>query len=269
MQALLSQWPSPAAKNASLAYAVAPPLPPHIPSIEITPKKTTTINMKKNIILLALALITALPTFAQYRPYGSYRSRYARPAAPVHRSYVDPYVYYGLRVGANGATVSSDDRYLNGGSMKSGLNAGLVLGVLLSPSAPLFFETGVLYTEKGGKGNYDGRKFTYSLNYVEVPLVLKYQFKVADNIAIAPFLGGYLAGGVSGRIKDFGDRVSESSFNDYNFRRFDGGLRFGCGIMLDMFYIEGGYDAGLANICNDTFDDSHTGTLFASVGINF
>lgn len=99
--------------------------------------------------------------------------------------------------------------------------------------------------------------------------MLKYQCKVDRDIAITPFLGGYLACGVGGKIKDFGDRVAESSFSDHNFKRFDGGLRLGCGVMFDMFYAEVGYDAGLANISNDSFDTAHTGTLFANIGINF
>lgn len=235
--------------------------------IRITPKTNT--NMKKNIILMALALIVTLPSSAQYRPYGGYRRPYTRPAAPARRSYGEPFVYYGFRVGATGSTVKSDDPYLDGGTMKSGFNAGLTLGVMLSPTTPLFFETGLQYTEKGGKGTYNGNKTTYQLNYIEVPLVVKYQYKIDNNIAITPFLGGYVAGGVGGNIKDVNSRYAESSFADRNFRRFDGGLRVGCGLMLDMFYLEAGYDAGLANISNDSFDSSHTGSFFANVGINF
>ena len=39
--------------------------------------------------------------------------------------------------------------------------------------------------------------------------------------------------------------------------------------MLDLFYVEVGYDAGLANISQDSFDAAHTGTVFANLGINF
>lgn len=226
------------------------------------------------LILAALTIMMALPAQAQYGHYGSRTARpgtYRPTTYPASRNYgySSPYTYYGFRIGVNGATVNSDDRYLDGGSMQSGLNASVNVGVLLTRSAPLFFETGLQYTEKGGKGSYSGSKFTYDLNYLEVPLVLKYQYKVDNDIAITPFLGGYLACGVSGKIKDFGDRVAQSSFSSDAFQRFDGGLRLGCGVMLNMFYAEIGYDAGLANISNDTFDTAHTGTLFANVGINF
>jgi hypothetical protein len=39
--------------------------------------------------------------------------------------------------------------------------------------------------------------------------------------------------------------------------------------MAALFYAEVGYDIGMANVSNDTFDQSRTGTLFANVGINF
>ena len=106
---------------------------------------------------------------------------------------------------------------------------------------------------------------------MEVPLVLKYQCKVDRDIAITPFLGGYLACGVSGKIKDFGIREAYSSFSSspYSFERFDGGLRLGCGISYDLLYADIGYDIGLANISHDDFDTSHNGALILTVGVNF
>ena len=75
--------------------------------------------------------------------------------------------------------------------------------------------------------------------------------------------------GVGGKIKDFGMRQAFSSFDDDAFKRFDGGIRIGCGIQYDFLYAEMGYDFGLANISHDYFDTSHTGTLFTTIGVNF
>ena len=230
-------------------------------------------NMKRNILLIGLATLLAMPTFAQYRPNGRYHrpysSGYTRMASSARSSYGSPYVYCGFRFGVNGSNITSDDSYLDGDDFLSGLNAGLTLDVMLSPVTPLFLETGALYTEKGGKGYKYSNRYTYKLNYVEVPLVMKYQVKINNHFAITPFLGGYLAGGVSGKIKDKERRESRDAFNDYDFRRFDGGLRTGCGFMLDMFYAEVGADIGLANICNDSFDSARNNTVFANIGINF
>ena len=78
------------------------------------------------------------------------------PVHSPHRSYAD--VYYGLRFGAAFATVNSDDRYLDGGSAKTGLNVGAVAGFQVAYRSPVYFETGLSYVEKGGKGLYEGPK---------------------------------------------------------------------------------------------------------------
>ena len=164
--------------------------------------------------------------------------------------------------------MTSDDPYLDGGNSQSGLNVGAVAGIQITPMMPLFFETGLEYAEKGGKGD-NGNKFTFDLNYLEVPLTLKYSAQVAPATAVEPFIGGYLACGVGGKIKDFGNRAAYSSFSDGGFKRFDGGIRVGCGLAYEMLYAEIGYDFGLANIGDDYFNDTHNGAFFANIGINF
>jgi len=225
--------------------------------------------MKKNITIMLLALAAlSQPASAQY--HGRYPRAYleGRPRTTTNH-FARSDTYYGFRIGITGATVNSDDARLDGGSMKSGLNVGFVAGFQLTPSTPLYFETGLSYTEKGGKGKYQGSKFTYSLDYLEVPLLMKYRVPLLPDVTIDPFLGGYLALGVGGKIKDYGEREAYSSFSDNNFNRFDGGLRVGIGAQFSLLYVELGYDHGLANICGDSFDESHTRTIFANIGINF
>ena len=224
----------------------------------------------KRIMIAMLSLMLTLPMMAQYgrpRNYGSTygRSSYTRPT--YRHNPVNSYV--GFRIGGAFSTVNSDDKYLDGGTMRSGLNVGVVAGFQVAPHAPIYFETGLSYVEKGGKGSYDGSKFTYNLDYLEVPLLLKYDCRVDRDLSIQPFIGGYLAAGVGGKIKDFGHRQAYSSFDDDAFQRFDGGIKLGCGVQFNYLYAELGYDIGLANISRDYFDDAHTGSLFATIGINF
>jgi len=89
------------------------------------------------------------------------------------------------------------------------------------------------------------------------------------SFSIQPYVGGYLALGVAGKIKDFGHRQAYSSYDNEGFQRFDGGIRIGCGVQYDFVYAELGYDFGLSNISHDYFDTSRTGTFFATVGFNF
>ena len=153
--------------------------------------------------------------------------------------------------------------------MKAGLNAGVVAGFQLGHYSPVYFETGLSYIEKGGEGHYQNSKFTYGLNYLEVPLLIKGFVDITPNFSIQPFAGGYVAFGVSGKIKDFGQRQAYSSFDDEGFNRFDGGIRAGCGVQFEFLYGEIGYDFGLANISHDYFETSHTGMLYTTIGVNF
>ncbi len=224
--------------------------------------------MKKLLIVITSLMLT-LPTMAQYgRPsrMNSGRYGYHRPA-PRRYSHTD--VYYGLRIGGSFSTVSSDDPYLDGGSLRAGLNIGTVVGMQVAPHAPVYFETGLSYVEKGGEGHNNGDNFPYAIDYLEVPLVLKYNGVTSSGVCIQPYVGGYLAVGVGGKIKDFGNRHAYSSFDDIGFKRFDGGIKVGCGVKYDYLYAEVGYDIGLSNISHDYFDTSHTGALFATIGVNF
>lgn len=231
--------------------------------------------MKKTIFMLAM-LLTATGASAQFYPDG-------RPIPPQKRAsyyrnhnrgrdYGAGSTYFGFRIGLGVATVNSDADELDGGNAKTGLEAGFVVGTQLTDRAPLYFETGLTYTEKGGKGTHDGSKFTYGLNYLEVPLVLTYKYQTGSGISIEPFMGGYLACGVSGKVKDYGSREAYSSFDsdyDSSFRRFDGGLRLGCGLGFQMLRLGVSYDIGLANVGRSDFDDTHTGTLNINFGVTF
>ena len=227
------------------------------------------------ITLLAMLMVTS--AMAQYP-----RSRYGRPVPPPRSTYRGASTYrsdyrtplgsgnyYGLRLGLNIGCVRSDDHFLDDGSAKSGVNLGVVAGFQVAPLLPVYMETGLLYTEKGGKGSYDGHSFTYSLNYLEVPLVLKYMHPLGSLTTLQPFAGVYAAVGVGGKMKDFNQRQAYSSFDDEGFQRFDAGLRIGCGLQFANLYTEMGYDLGLANISHDYFDTANTGCFFATVGVNF
>lgn len=217
---------------------------------------------KKRFFTALLGFALTMPMFAQY---GYYSSR----SYTVSRQGEDNEIYYGLRLGLALGTVNSDDPMLDGGSMQAGLNIGGIIGFQLSPSAPVYLETGLFYTEKGGKGYYDKKKFTFDLNYLEVPIVVKYKYEIDDDLSIQPFAGGYLALGVGGKMKNYGERTASSSFSDDYFKRFDGGLRLGCGVEYQMLYADLAYDFGLSNISHDIFESSHNGCFYINCGVNF
>ena len=60
-----------------------------------------------------------------------------------------------------------------------------------------------------------------------------------------------------------------SSYENGFFKRGDAGLKLGCGVGFGMGYADVSYELGLANVGQDAFDDTHTGSLTLNIGINF
>ena len=227
--------------------------------------------MKKTIILSLICMMLALPAIAQP---GRYYGRSPQPRVQTVGRHGNEYIawhryYFGLRVGMNASHVSSESPVLDGSSVKTGLNIGLAAGTQLTYRAPLFLETGLYYSQKGGKSGRGADKFTYDLNYFEVPLLIKYKHFVGNQTSIQPYAGGYLALGTDGNIKNYGTRTAFSSFDNGYFNRFDGGLKIGCGVGFNMLYLDASYDIGLSNIGQDNFDDTHNGCFTLNIGVNF
>lgn len=219
------------------------------------------------IITAALALPQILPAQGHVYMYDT-----GHPARPAQ--YGNNYhggTYFGFRFGINATEVSSEATYLESSSPRGGLQAGFVVGQQLAQRVPLFLETGLMYSEKGGKSDYGG-DFSYNLNYLEVPLNFKYMIYFPQpRISVQPFMGPYLAYGVGGYVKDFNARQAYHSFGDAEdqFKRFDAGLKIGCGFSIQAFYAELNFNVGLANIGHDMFDETHNRGVSLTVGVNF
>lgn len=210
----------------------------------------------RRIITLIMVIAFTIPSFAQFETNRG-RSRYNRD---------DTERYYGLRLGMNVASTSSESNTFDT-NPRTGLVIGFAYGMQLSKHHPLWLEASLLYSEKGGKTHQDGDKVTYRLGYLQLPIVAKYGINMDDDLYLQPFFGGYLSVGITGKMKNYGTRESESVFD--NMKRFDGGLRAGCGLEYKMMYVEVGYDLGLANIAKDEFDNTKTRCFFVNLGINF
>ncbi|MCQ2220770.1 MAG: PorT family protein [Prevotella sp.] len=211
--------------------------------------------MKKIVFSVLLAIVAVMPSFAQYS--GGSRA--------TLDFFEDRYI--GVRVGPSLSNLlgkGTDDL-----STRIGLNIGAVVGFPLSDSTPLFFESGLLYTEKGCKYTKGGADEKTSLCYLELPVIFKYAYEIDDKLALQPFFGGYFSYGLGGKTKDFNEKTSEDSFGHPGFRRFDAGFKFGVGAQYDLFYMELGYDLGLANVGHDEYNSIRNGALTINFGVNF
>lgn len=226
--------------------------------------------MKRITFFMMAILLIAMPSSAQNYKNSRYYNRNTGHLDYGRRNSNNQDVYFGFRIGPSFSYVNSDGNALDGGNWQTGLNVGVVAGVALSDQQPFYLEGGLYYIEKGGSKKLDtGKKMTYDLNYLEIPVVFKYKYNVDPHFSIQPQVGGYFAAGVGGKIKNYQNRQAEDSFSEDYFRRLDGGIRVGCGVAYDMFYADLTYDIGLANIGHDVFDKTRNGGLQINVGVNF
>ncbi len=176
-------------------------------------------------------------------------------------------VYYGARIGLNLSTLTGD--VADGLGMKAGLNVGPVIGLRLSDATPVFLESGLFFTMHGAK---DGDN-SVALNYLKLPVLIKYGIQVSDQVAVLPFLGPTVGIGLGGQTKVAGVG-SWDSFKSDRYSRPDVGIRFGCGAEWNHLYLEVGYEFGITNIAdwkkNPTdYASVHNGALAINFGVNF
>ena len=194
--------------------------------------------------------------------------------------------YFGVRLGGSWTQMFTniDNSTMSG---RIGWHAGVAYGKQLGRGVPLFFETGLYFTQKCTRATFlrtaqtEAEEHDLTLDYIEVPLLFKYKISTGvDDLSVQPFVGGFVAVGVAGKDHSYADRENYKVFSGRGFKRFDGGLKVGCGLGYQNFYFEVSYDIGLANILDgndsnrmydyDAFEDRiRTGCLCASVGLEF
>lgn len=203
----------------------------------------------KKFLFAIVALFTAAPSFAQFSSGGF--------------SLDEEHLYWGVRLGINFSGIGGD---LESDKSRTGMALAGIIGVRVTDSAPVFLESGLYYTERGGKDlrykdspiQGEPNNLKGHLNYLEIPVLIKYGITTENNIAVLPFIGPYFSMGISGSYKYL--------------RHPDMGFKIGCGAEWNNLYLEGAYQFGVANIIDtDDFDDatSHGHTFSINFGINF
>ena len=207
--------------------------------------------MKKFFVSM-VALLTSMSSFAQFSSGGF--------------NLDEESIYWGVRFGLTGATLTGD---LDMG-MKTGMTLAGVVGLRASDSTPVFLESGLYYTERGGK---DG-KARVGYNNLEIPIIVKYGIKATDEIALLPFIGPYLSYAFSGKtkIEEGGTTVSVGTFDEKKWtglKRPNMGFKIGCGAEYNKLYLEVGYQFGITNLSKDEDLSVHSNALFVNFGVNF
>jgi len=195
----------------------------------------------KKLLVAVIACLFAAPSFAQFSSGGF--------------SLDEEHMYWGVRLGVNFGGISGDIESDKG---RTGMTLAGVVGVRVSDNAPLFLESGLYYTERGGK-DLKAPSITEKpkghLNYLEVPVLIKYGISTEDEIAFLPFIGPTFSMGISGSYKYL--------------KHPEMGFKLGCGIEWNNLYGEAFYQFGVTNIADVKDASSHGHALGINIGINF
>lgn len=201
--------------------------------------------MMKKLLVSLVAVLMAVPTFAQFSSGGFDLSK--------------ENLYYGVRFGGTSASVSGD---VSVGS-KIGMTLAGIIGLRLSQSTPVFLESGLYYTQRGAKED----DIDITSNNLEIPIVVKYGFQVSDNIALLPFIGPYFAYAVS---SDYDYKINGVEYEGaFRPNRNNMGFKFGCGAEYNKLYLELGYQFGVTNFADKDGVTAHNNALFLNFGVNF
>lgn len=212
-------------------------------------------RIMKKFFTAIVALMLAVPSFAQFASGGFELDKNS--------------IYYGARFGVAFGSLSGDTQLgkMDYDGTRTGITLAGIIGLRLSQTAPVFLESGLYYTQRGGK---DG-KYTADLNCLEFPLLVKYGIKATDDIAIMPFIGPYFAYGIAGE-REYLDE-SNNKLKERSYKRLlnhnDMGFKLGCGAEYNMLYFEVAYQFGVANISDNDDNTIHANQLSINFGVNF
>ncbi len=166
-------------------------------------------------------------------------------------------------------TIKDDNvTYSDDFKTKTGFHIGI------AGELPLFggvmFEPGLMFATKGYK--VDLGDVSVSLNYIDIPLNLKYKLDIGD-FAVWGSVGSYVGIGLSGKHKMTllgKDVENDVKFGeDEDFKMLDYGLGFGAGVEYHRIILGVYYNIGLANISNIDLANHKTNNKVFNISLGY
>ena len=162
---------------------------------------------------------------------------------------------FGLKAGVNFSNISGETGFSN----KTGFVAGIFAGAKLSDKIGL--QADLLYSQQGAEFEFG----SFDLNYVNVPIVLKYYFSDSFHVHGGPQFGVL--------IDDETQTVIGETINDIGTNEFDISGVVGLGVDLPLgIRLDGRYNFGLADVPNEkdsAYDSGKNRVITLSLGYSF
>ncbi|MCW9708501.1 porin family protein [Fodinibius salsisoli] len=170
----------------------------------------------------------------------------------------------GIKAGFNSANFNDTDASLDS---RSGFTAGLTYDFGI-PMSPITIQPGVFYAQKGAKFSGEGAETTTRLDYIEIPVVAKFDF-ILDNPMLTPhvFFGPYMGFNINAEQEGSAGETSGSADISDEVKGTDFGVVVGAGADITKFNVGVRYSAGLSNAFEE--GDGKNGVFSIVAGINF
>lgn len=178
--------------------------------------------MKRLISLLILGLAAVLGATAQ----------------PLEKNLL------GVRAGAEISYIRARGELVHGTTNpRIGFRLGVSDQVLLWHRIPLYIETGVHFSSRGGRFE----ETSFRPMYLQIPALLTWRFRLGRQSWIRPFAGIEYGVGIGGKARTadgWSDLFGTAGF----LRRSNLDARFGLEVSIRRICIQAGFDAGLCNL---------------------
>ena len=209
--------------------------------------------MKKLILILALGLPALVPAFSQ---------NYSIHGGPMAELY-----YFGIKGGLTLSTIRAERAQDRAASPLAGYTLGCHIGTSPFSVIPISFETGLSLTQKGGRQNIDG-KVDRKMVFLDLPLLVKYNWALDDMVSIHPYAGAFLALALDGYDKNYALQKKLNLWKNY--KHFDSGLKVGVCASYAFAFLDAGFEFGLFDINNRTeYAHARSSCFYLALGINF
>lgn len=161
---------------------------------------------------------------------------------------VNSQVSFGVKAGANFSTFGGDGADLAGKKSNTGLNLGVTAAIPICPN--FVFQPEIMYSGSEGmefRPNTN-TEINYNLNYINVPLLVKYKYSGFYGEA-GPYVGFLTSGKVKNKT---GTTTTETDIKD-SYDGTDLGVALGTGyVMKSGLGVGVRYNMGLQNIVDGT-----------------
>jgi hypothetical protein len=177
-------------------------------------------------------------------------------------------ISYGVKGGINFASVSFDPSE----DTNTGTRIGIAVGgsVALPLGSRLTIQPEGLFSQKGEKADLDGVVVKLEIDYIEVPVLVKYAITQGSR-SFHVFGGPSMAFKVRSKATaSFGGTTVETG-EDELIKDTDFGVVVGAGMDFGKWSVDGRYTMGFADINNDEADETkiRTRTISVLAGIRF